>query len=189
MPSGSRLLPSFHKTCFARTIKTGVILKFRLLGGGVQIIILNAKILKNEGQKTLIFGQLSVKTILRKTNDYSTSLKIFICVTKNIWIDINLPRPWTPWGRVSWRAPRAWRRQGSGRRGRLAPAPPAATGWSWSGTAASWLPRHPLGTGEILAVSVFNWLLYKWRLCVKLTFENFLAVKNSCSQNLKWFDS
>ena len=82
MPSGSRLLPSFHKTCFARTIKTGVILKFRLLGGGVQIIILNAKILKNEGQKTLIFGQLSVKTILRKTNDYSTSLKIFICVTK-----------------------------------------------------------------------------------------------------------
>ena len=82
MPSGSRLLPSFHKTCFARTIKTGVILKFRLLGGGVQIIILNAKILKNEGQKTLIFGQLSVKTILRKTNDYSTSLKIFVCVTK-----------------------------------------------------------------------------------------------------------
>ena len=78
MPSGSRLLPSFHKTCFARTIKTGVILKFRLLGGGVQIIILNAKILKNEGQKTLIF----VKTILRKTNDYSTSLKIFVCVTK-----------------------------------------------------------------------------------------------------------
>ena len=108
---------------------------------------------------------------------------------KNIWIDINLPRPWTPWGRVSWRAPPAWRRLGSGRRGRLARAPPAATGWSWSGTSASWLPRHPLGIGEILAVSVFNWLLYKWRLCVKLTFENFLAVKNSCSQKLKWFDS
>ena len=55
----------------------------------MQIIILNAKILKNEGQKTLIFGQLSVKTILRKTNDYSTSLKIFICVTKKYLIHVS----------------------------------------------------------------------------------------------------
>ena len=78
-----RLLPSFHKTCFARTIKTGVILKFRLLGGAVQIIS-NAKILKNEGPKTLIFSQLSVKTILSGANEYSTLIKIFVCVTKNI---------------------------------------------------------------------------------------------------------
>ena len=77
-----RLLPSFHKTCFARTIKTGVILKFRLLGGAVQIIS-NAKILKNEGQKTLIFSQLSVKTILSGANEYSTLIKnICLCHKK-----------------------------------------------------------------------------------------------------------
>lgn len=41
------------------------------------------------------------------------------------------PLLWTPWDRAAWPAPRAWRRRGSGWRGRPFPAPPAASCWSW----------------------------------------------------------
>ena len=54
----------------------------------------------------------------------------------------------TPWGRASLLKPPAWRRQGNDTGGTVAPAPPAATDWSWSGISSSWPPHHPLNKKE-----------------------------------------